>query len=59
MEDPDEIDGDEVNELIHLTVRMEQQISSFQFTGDRVTGDIQSGGYAVEPGPEPEPGLAS
>jgi hypothetical protein len=53
MESNDEIDGDEVNELIRLTARLEQQIANFSFTGPNVGGSIQDGGFTYNPGPDP------
>jgi hypothetical protein len=49
MESPDEVGGDEVNELFALTGRLEHWIQTFTFTGNRVSGGVQEGGFTVQP----------
>ena len=43
MENPDEISSDEVNELFALTEQLEQSILNFSFTGNGVSGSIETG----------------
>jgi hypothetical protein len=51
MEGPDEVGGDEVSsevkELERLTQALESQLSSFGFTGGRVSGSVGEGGFIV------------
>ena len=43
MESPDEIGSDEVAELTSLVQNLESRIQNFSFTGENVSGDIETG----------------
>ena len=43
MESPDEVGSDEINELLERTTHLEKLIGSFTFTGNNVTGNLETG----------------